>query len=447
MPKHINRDNTNAGLYEYSLKPVLAQHRRNASGLFLILSGYISTLSCIAVGSAIGASLPFWTAVGACIAGNLFVILIGTGLGVIASHTGWSASFLSRRLSGRFTSILFSLLITAFSIFWIGSNGRMFARALISAFPGWPLPLPVTSVLIIIPWACWASKRWKSLELIGRIIYPALLILIVFCAIDLSGKMNGLTFVSASPRNVSMTFSDACTAVIGNFIFGCLVTPESCRFARSPRTVMFACPTAFMAGLFLFTFFGILLGKAGGFPDMIRSSAIIGLSAPLLLIAFLCFFTTQNVNAYGGSLAMQNILQNTVFEGNVSHQTAVFIIAGFAAACSVFDLYSHFLLIISIFAITMIPVPGILFAEAFFLHNQNEHKKFNLISLFSWASGILTGALLFHYKQPAAPFAGFAATAIIYIGLYTIKNRKGRYIKNESNHFTDESGVSAGSGR
>ncbi|MEF9840723.1 MAG: hypothetical protein RR791_07205, partial [Lachnospiraceae bacterium] len=83
---------TGSGIYEYAFIPVPQSHRKKSWGIFYVLTGYTSALSCLVLGAKLGASMPFWQAIGSCFFGDLVLILMGTGMGILSSRTGWSTT-------------------------------------------------------------------------------------------------------------------------------------------------------------------------------------------------------------------------------------------------------------------------------------------------------------------------------------------------------------------
>ncbi|MEG2221522.1 MAG: cytosine permease [Oscillospiraceae bacterium] len=404
-----------SSLYEYAFVPVPQNQRKKSMGVFYVLTGYTSALSCLVIGSKIGAALPFWQAIAACFLGDLVLILIGTSMGILSSKTGWSTAFLSQKVLGKSVSVIFSLLIIVCSVFWIGINGSLFTTMLISVFPLWPVPAALTSLGIIAVWALSATYGWNGLEISSRVVVPCSLSLLLYAMVQLFIKMGGVTFLFAVPTSVPMTFSAASTAIIGNYVFGCIITPDTCRFAKSPRNVVLVCPCAYAVGLFLFNVCGVVVAKAGGFSDFIRSTAAVGLIVPMLLCSIFCLATTQNINAYGGSLAIQNVFQGTSLEGNVSHKVTVFLIAGLAAALSVSGIGTYLIPVVSSFAIFMVPFPGMLLGEFFFLGDRKPPKAIQWSSILIWAIGSLSGIFFLSIGWPIAPLWEMIFSGLLYV--------------------------------
>ncbi|MEG1824125.1 MAG: cytosine permease [Cloacibacillus sp.] len=404
-----------SGLYEYAFIPVPQQQRKNSTGLFYVLAGYTSALSCLVLGAKLGAAMPFWQAVGACFVGDVMLIMLGAGMGILSARSGWSTAFLAREELGQAASVIFSLLIITCSIFWIGFNGKCFSSMLIAVFPEWRLPESVTSLIVIALWAASASGGWRTLEMASRVVVPCSLVLLFYTMFLLAKQMDGAAFLNAAPVNAPVTFAAASTAVIGNFIFGCIITPDTCRFARSSRSVVAVCSSGYALGLFLFNVCGVVLAKAGGFDDVTRCASALSLLVPLLLCSIFCLGTTQNINIYGGSLALQNIFRGTALEGNVSHRVSVYLIAGFASAIAVSGVTASLLSMVSYFSILMVPLPAMLFCEALFFRGRKKTPGFQMRAAAVWGTGSFVGYILLHSGVAAVPFWELLWTGLLYI--------------------------------
>ena len=157
----------NEGAYEYAFEPVPEEKKKGGISLFLVLAGYPIALSNFVTGSAIGFKMSFAGAMAAILAADAFLIFVAVITGLIAYDTGYSTSFLSRTAFGKKGSSIFSLLLVISAINWIGINGNTFANMIVTNFPGWPIPVSITGVLVIFMWAQSAIRGYKGLE-IGR---------------------------------------------------------------------------------------------------------------------------------------------------------------------------------------------------------------------------------------------------------------------------------------
>lgn len=411
-----------SGLYEYAFIPVPKTVRKKSVNLFFVLAGYTATLSCLVLGAKIGAAMPFWQAVAACLIGDVALTVIGTGMGILAAKTGWSTAFLAQRILGKYAAGVFALLLLICTVLWVGVNGSLFSTMLIAVFPDLWLPVSVTALLVIALWAVSAAGGWKGVDTASKIVVPALFVLLLYTMLRIPGRMQGIDFLSAPPTGASMTFSVATAAVIGNFICGCIGAPDTFRYARSPKVVPIVCPLAYGCGMFVFHVCGIVVAKAGGYADFNRAAAALGILQPMLFCAILSLSTTQNMNIYISSLALQNLFQGTKLEGNVSHKTVVGLIAGIAAALSVSGISEQLVCVVSYISVVMAPLPGMLFGEALFFRARKKNPVCHRYTVLTWIAGICAGAFFLWLNFPVP-----TVLAMLFSGVgYVVVNRQYR---------------------
>ena len=108
--------------------------------------------------------MAFSDAVLSCLVGNLFLAVIAVLLGVVAFKTGLSTAFLSRKALGARASSIFSIILAISAVNWIAVNSDTFSNMIKSTFSWWPIPVAITSVLVIALWAQSAIRGMKGLE-------------------------------------------------------------------------------------------------------------------------------------------------------------------------------------------------------------------------------------------------------------------------------------------
>ncbi|MEG2140220.1 MAG: cytosine permease, partial [Bilophila sp.] len=368
-----------AQVYEFAFEPVPKGHKKTTSSIFIVLAGYVTALSCLATGAKIGGLMTFQNAVWACFTGNAVLFCMAVLLGIVACETGWSTTFLSRQVFGKTTSRLFSFLIILSSVIWIGLNGDLFSRMIARSFTWWPLPTALTAVLVIGIWTQSAMRGWKGIELVSWIAVPIAVSIIGVCAYDIWTTVGFVTITTYKPLQ-PLSFTAASSAIVGNFVFGCTITPDVCRFARSRKAVLIAVFFALLIGLFGLNVCGVLIAQTAGNTDFNHAVATLGLSLPVFLCAVFCLWPTQDNNIYGGSLAIQNILQGTQLEGFVSHRFLACILACLSAIFAAIGAAHYLLPIIIMLSVLLPPVSGMLFAEYFFVKRSREKQTGNWIA-------------------------------------------------------------------
>ncbi|MCD7952412.1 MAG: cytosine permease [Synergistaceae bacterium] len=401
-------------LYEYAFLPVPAALRRGTVNLFMGIAGYTMSLSCLMIGAIVGYALPFWEAVCACVLGDAVLLFTGILMGVIACESGWSTSFLSRRIFGKRASSLFSICIILLSINWVGLNGDAFARMIITVFPAFPLPMPVISVLIIALWAATSAYGWRSFELLCWIAVPLVSLFLAIGGERLWSEISGMGFIDSFIPSGELSVTSAAAVVTGNYIFGCIISPDMCRFAASKRSVVTAAVPAYIFSFFIFNIFGVVMSQFGDSYLFSVSASKIGQSSIFFVIAVFCLWTTEHYNIYAGSLAMQNIFQGTAVDGNLSHRMATCVIGGLAAAYASFGALDFIMTVLSWISVVIPPVVGMFAAEYFIVRRSNEKRDINWVSFAAWGIGGLTGFLAQRGDFLIPPAVSIAVSALVY---------------------------------
>ena len=167
---------------EYAFGEVPASARKKLGTILVILTGYTISLSNFVTGATVGFKMPFKEAVLACAAGNILLIIVATLLGIISCQTGLTTSVLARKSIGARSSSIVSLLLALSAVNWIAVNADTFSNLIISNFSWWPIPVAITSILVVAIWAQSAIRGVKGLEFVSWLGTPCAVLLTIICA-------------------------------------------------------------------------------------------------------------------------------------------------------------------------------------------------------------------------------------------------------------------------
>ena len=404
------------GEYEYAFEAVPESQRQSGISLFMVLAGYPIAVSNFVTGAAIGYRMTFINALIAMLTADAFLIFIAVGTGLVAYKTGFSASFLSRIAFGRRGSTIFSALLVLSSAVWVGINGDTFANMVAVNLPWWPLPAALTSALIILLWSVSAMRGYRGLEIVSWIGVPIAVAMAVVCFVMVGLNNNGygaaLTYVP-NPAD-TMSFTEASASIVGSWVFGCLITPDAARFARSEKGVVGAGTGAFFLGLFCLQFVGCLVAQIAQNPDFSSATAALGLGGVVLVCTIVCLCTTQDNNIYGAGLAMQNILAITPLAGKVKHSWIALSITVAAAIFAACGALSFLLPVIQFLSVLLAPVPALIISEYCIVKNSKANVNVNPIALVSWILGGVVGQICLMANFFVSPVVAFVFTLVFY---------------------------------
>ena len=180
--------------------------------------------------------MPFQQAILACGLGNLMLIVVATLLGIISCRTGLTTSVLARKSMGGRSSAILSFLLAVSAVNWIAVNADTFAKLIGSTFSWWPIPVGITAIIVVALWAQSAIRGVNGLEIVSWLGVPCAIVLTIACAIAIGTKAGyASVFAYTPPSDLQISFAAGSTSFVGAWIFGCIVSPDVCRYAKSPK--------------------------------------------------------------------------------------------------------------------------------------------------------------------------------------------------------------------
>ena len=277
--------------------------------------------------------------------------------------------------------------MTLAMIGWMGMNGEWLAAILADLFSGWMVPLPVAAMLVVAVGICCSLRGWKSIENIDKILIP----LIVFAAIFIVVRIqNGeMAFAQeALVQNDSFSISAAAIMVIGNYAVSAATMPDLSRFAVHRRSVL-GCTVVYTLTLVGCNLCGILLAKGAGVQNLTYGVYKLGFLMPGLVFLAMCTYTTQNVNLYIGSLALQNLLKSTTASGMFSYKMTVLLMGDFAMLASAVGISKYLTAFTGFCVLGVVSLTGIALMEA--VVGRKWERVRSGIPLMAWLFSVVAG--------------------------------------------------------
>lgn len=404
---------------EYAFGEVPASARKKLGTILVILTGYTISLSNFVTGATVGFKMPFKEAVLACAAGNILLIIVATLLGIISCQTGLTTSVLARKSIGARSSSIVSLLLALSAVNWIAVNADTFSNLIISNFSWWPIPIAITSILVVAIWAQSAIRGVKGLEFVSWLGTPCAVLLTIICAIAIGKSAGGydavFSFLPASDAQI--TFAAGSTSFAGAWIFGCIVSPDVCRYAKKPSHVAIGGPIAVTVGLFALEVIGIMTAQATNQSSFTAATAALGVGILVFVCAIFCVWTTQDNNIYSAGLALQNVMKDTPLEGKVKHSWLAIGVATAAAIFAAVGATKYLLPVVQTLSVLLPPIPGMMIAEHFFVKKSKENETINWIAIIAWGIGTVIGKIALSHNFLIPAFVSMVVTFVCYIVL------------------------------
>lgn len=401
---------------EFAFEEVPDSARKSLGSILVILTGYTISLSNFVTGATVGFKMPFQQAILACGLGNLMLIVVATLLGIISCRTGLTTSVLARKSMGGRSSAILSFLIAVSAVNWIAVNADTFAKLIGSTFSWWPIPVGITAIIVVALWAQSAIRGVNGLEIVSWLGVPCAIVLTIACAIAIGTKAGyASVFAYTPPSDLQISFAAGSTSFVGAWIFGCIVSPDVCRYAKSPKHVSVGAPIAVAIGLFGLEVIGIMTAQATKQSDFVPATAALGLGVLVFICAIFCVWTTQDNNIYSAGLALQNVMKDTKLEGKIKHAWLAIGIATAAAIFAAVGATKYLLPVVQTLSVLLPPIPGMIIAEHYFVGRSKEKKPINWVAMITWVIGTGVGYIALQYNFLVPAIVSMVVTFVCYI--------------------------------
>lgn len=186
--------------YEYAFSAVPQARKKSTVSLLLVMMGISFSSSGLTLGAEFGNTMTFAKALAACLIGNTFLFIFSLFWGMLGYKSGYTSVFLVKKILGDKAGNVFSLLVVAAMITWVGVNGDLLAKMIVCIFPEWPFPIPVTVLLAVTVCVCCVVGGWKNLEIVAKLSIPVIIGLTMHNIVHLALKKMGLNFCFSTSR-------------------------------------------------------------------------------------------------------------------------------------------------------------------------------------------------------------------------------------------------------
>lgn len=405
---------------DWSTAPVPKEYRRSDYGVVATLVGQIIALSGIYVGASMSGQLTIMEALLATVIGSAVLALIGGLLSWIGTRTGVGLSMLLRESFGCIGSYIIAVLLVLVCIGFFGIQCGFFGATIHAMFPnaGFITDTTVAGIWGGILMVTTAYVGYKGVEWLSNFASPIILIMCLVAVIFAIQKVGGLAEFNALPvESTGVTVTSAAVTVIGGYAMGTCLQPDFSRYGRSPVVSTGGSVFGFLIANVFMTMAGYCVCVACNTPDVPTALIqILGFAALVLLV--FAQWTTNGGNLYFGTVALSTILP----KGNKHIMTLVVgAIAVIAGAMGLMDYFTSFL---SILAVGISPVAGVVIADYFFIKKGRyqygegtKHYFCNLLALIAWVAGSVVG---FAVTWGVAAINSIAVAFAVYLVLSVI---------------------------
>ncbi|MEU7481807.1 cytosine permease [Lentzea sp. NPDC042327] len=329
--------------------------------------GQTSALSQLLLGATLGFGMEFWDAFLALTIGAVLLNVLAIAVGVIGQREGLPTAVLSRWTGfGHAGSAVLGLVVALAATGWFGVQTGLAGVAL-AGVAG--LPAPVWSLVFGLAVTVIAAfgVRWRAWT--AYLTVPAYLLL-VFWVVH-ANVADVPAAVAAPAPGPGIGLPTAVTLVVGSFVLGAAIAPDTTRFNRSTADVVKQTVLGVTAGQWVAGCAGVLLAHGLGTTDVMgavsRSGGWVG-----VLVVVAVVLKVNDWNLRSASLGLGNFF-DAVFDRRIS-RAQVTVVAGcagsFLAAAGILHQFTHFLVLLGV---VFPPVAGIMIAEYYVVRRwRNE---------------------------------------------------------------------------
>jgi cytosine permease len=330
------------------------------------------------------------------IVGSLVLTFIGILTSVLGCRTRLSSYMLARIAFGTHGSTLLNLAFALSLLGWFGVNINLFGDAmakLLAALwgytgPVWPVEL-VGGLLMTVT----TLVGLRAINTLSTIIVP---ILAVVCLLMLWESMKhgsvGSILARAPPQGLS--FGDTVSAVVGGFVVGAVIMPDTCRFIEKPRGAVWTAVLTYFVSSVIVTVIGGLAALATGKVEILDLMLFMGLGAGAFIIVLGGSWILNALNLYSAALSIGVAVPQ-------SRREITTLVAGLAGTLLAFlQILDHFLTFLFYLSIVFVPIASIIVVDFFLLRPAayagaalNSIKTVETPALLAWAAGAVVAVL------------------------------------------------------
>ena len=304
-------------------------------------------------------------------------------VGLIGAQVRLNAMETTASTFGRFGSRFFAALNLLQLIGWIAVLNAQGAMAL--AGLNFPVPFPLTCVLLSLLIAAWVLVGLRKTEKITTAVMSLLAVLLIL----LTAKLFGMEPAPAGPLspNVAPTQSFGFWRIFEISIAMPLswlpVISDYTKDAKKPVAATAASAVAYtMASLWMY-FIGLQISSLGVGVDIAKAILLAGIGVPGVVIVALSTVTTNFLAANSAGESAKAIL------GNLNPKVAGILACSLSAALAVWGIVDHYIGFLYLIAAVFAPMASVLLVSYFFVGERLDQKGFWIWNMIAWAAGFV----------------------------------------------------------
>jgi cytosine permease len=361
------------------------------------------------------------------VVGSLILTVIGICTSIVGCRARFSSYMLARIAFGARGSMLLNLAFALSLIGWFGVNLNLFGDSIQRLLrvlldyqgPEWPSEL-AAGILI-------TGTTLVGLKAINRLSMLIVPVLLLVCALLLVKSLGHASFgeILARAPATGMSFGDAVSAIVGGYIVGAVIMPDTCRFIGPAHGAVWTAVLTYFVSSAGIMVIGGLAALALHLTDMLDLMLAMGLGAGAFAIVIGGSWLLNALNLYSAALSVDAAVPR------LKRSTTTLLCGVLGTLAAFLNILDHFLAFLFYLSIVFVPVASIIVIDCFWLRRSDylvgdgASRGIEPPALAAWGVGaavaLAGSAGLLHLTDVAA------LDALVVTGvLYTVLRRRSR---------------------
>jgi cytosine permease len=233
----------------------------------------------------------------------------------------------------------------------------------------------------------------RAINTLSTIIVP---ILAAVCLLMLweSLKHGSVGSILAHAPLEGLSFGDTVSSVVGGFVVGAVIMPDTCRFIEKPRGAVWTAVLTYFVSSVIVTVIGGLAALATGKVEILDLMLFMGLGGGAFVIVLGGSWILNALNLYSAALSIGVAVPQ-------SRREITTLVAGLAGSLLAFlQILDHFLTFLFYLSIVFVPIASIIIVDFFLFRRAaytgaalNSIKPVEVAALVAWGAGACIAVL------------------------------------------------------
>jgi cytosine permease len=297
--------------------------------------------------------------------GSIILTVIGIHTSIVGCRARFSSYMLARIAFGAKGSMLLNLAFALSLIGWFGVNLNLFGDSIQRLLQGqlhyqgakWPLEL-VAGILMTGT----TLVGLKAINRLSMLIVPVLLVVCAFLLVKSLSHGSVADILARAPAS-GMSFGDAVSAIVGGYIVGAVIMPDTCRFIEPAHGAVWTAIFTYFVSNAVIMLIGGLAALALHRTEMLDLMLAMGLGAAAFAIVIGGSWLLNALNLYSAALSVDAALPR------MRRSTTTLLCGTLGTLAAFLNILDHFLTFLFYLSIVFVPVASIIVIDFFWLRH------------------------------------------------------------------------------